>query len=566
MDLIKDIFKGINYPAWILNETNKNIFINDTFKSTFYLENNNIKEVKEIDVFLSKIINGNVKSGKIEKLYGKYYKHIIISSENRQVAIGLLINLSDIEKEFNYSFENKILRTVIDNIPEFIFYKDKNLKFVGFNKEFEMFYDKMGMKEIIGKTDSDLPIDKSYAIKYHNEDLKILKSKETMYIQSKLDYGTFETIKTPIISDNGEVEGILAIIRDVTDIRKKENIIQRLCYTDALTKLYNRTYFDVKIQELINNNNYPIGIILGDINGIKIVNDTFGYLEGDKVIKKISKTLSKVCEDIGTIFRWGGDEFIILLPNSSDLQCTYLMNRIHELCDYTTCGDINLSMCQAYSIIYEGKNVNKAIEEVEDKVYKQKLLSSDSVRKSMLETLKKNLEHKNLETEEHTERVASYCLKVARKLNLSEEMIERSEIIGKLHDIGKISIPEYILLKPGKLTDEEYNEMKTHTEKGYRLAALLPEINIVSREILTHHERWDGRGYPLGLKEKEIPILSRVVAVADAFDAMTNDRCYCKGRSVKEAIEELKRCSGEQFDPYIVKTFINILDDVEVVL
>lgn len=135
-------------------------------------------------------------------------------------------------------------------------------------------------------------------------------------------------------------------------------------------------------------------------------------------------------------------------------------------------------------------------------------------------------------------------------------------LVGKLHDIGKIGIPEHILLKTDRLADDEYEIMKTHSEKGYRLALLLPELSHISRAILTHHERWDGKGYPLGLKEEEIPLIARIVSVVDAFDSMTHDRVYSKAVSKTDAICELKNCAGEQFDPSIVEAFCNILEKI----
>lgn len=183
-----------------------------------------------------------------------------------------------------------------------------------------------------------------------------------------------------------------------------------------------------------------------------------------------------------------------------------------------------------------------------------------------LDILRFILESKNVETKMHMDRVANYCIEMARALNLNENMIKKAGLVGQLHDIGKISIEDSILLKPAKLTYEEYEIMKTHSEKGYSIASMLPEISCVSREILTHHEKWDGTGYPLGLKGEEIPVLSRIVAIADSFDAMTEDRCYSKGRSVDDAVMEIQRCSGTQFDPELVEVFIDIIDKIKGVM
>ena len=175
----------------------------------------------------------------------------------------------------------------------------------------------------------------------------------------------------------------------------------------------------------------------------------------------------------------------------------------------------------------------------------------------IIEILKKSLEIKSIETKSHTDRVSTYCIKMAQELGLSNEMIKKAGMVGVFHDIGKIVIPDRILLKPAKLTEYEYEVMKTHSEEGYKLACFIPEIKDIADDILSHHERWDGNGYPNRLKATEIPILSRIVSIADAFDAMTENRCYSKSRNVNDAILELKRCSGTQFDPYLVDIFIN---------
>lgn len=192
-----------------------------------------------------------------------------------------------------------------------------------------------------------------------------------------------------------------------------------------------------------------------------------------------------------------------------------------------------------------------------DKVGGTKLGIMKKTKTLIIEDLKKRLEIKNIETKLHTDRVSNYCIEMAKELGLSDEMIKKAGRVGTLHDIGKIAISDKILLKPGKLTEYEYEIMKTHSQEGYKLACLIPEIKDIANEILAHHERWDGNGYPMGLRDKEIPILSRIVSIADSFDAMTENRCYSKARTIEEGILELKRCSGTQFDPDLVNIFIN---------
>ena len=261
------------------------------------------------------------------------------------------------------------------------------------------------------------------------------------------------------------------------------------------------------------------------------------------------------------VFRWGGDEFITLIPNSTEKDCIEFIEKVNNLCDKKIYDNFKLSISQGHSMINEHTNLDDALREAEDKVYRQKILDNKSVRVSILNTLRESLEEKNLETQEHTKRVAKYSVKVGKALGLNDEILEKLALVGELHDIGKIGIPEHILLKPEKLTNDEYEIMKTHAEKGYRLALLLPELSYIARDILTHHERWDGRGYPLGLKGEEIPLVARIVSVIDSFDAMTNDRIHERRISKYKAIKEIKACSGKQFDPKIVEVFSNIIEN-----
>ena len=203
--------------------------------------------------------------------------------------------------------------------------------------------------------------------------------------------------------------------------------------------------------------------------------------------------------------------------------------------------------------------IDSVLCEADDKAYKQKIFDSKTIRVSTLERLKEDLNKKKIETEEHTERVMKLSEKVGKEMNLTADLIDQLSLLGRLHDIGKIAIPDYILLKSQPLTESEFEIVKTHSEKGYRLAQLLPEFSHIARGILTHHERWDGTGYPLGLKGEEIPLIARIVSVVDSYDSIINDKVYSKGRNKQEAIEELRRCSGKLFDPNIVEVFCKVI-------
>lgn len=213
-----------------------------------------------------------------------------------------------------------------------------------------------------------------------------------------------------------------------------------------------------------------------------------------------------------------------------------------------------------FLIIDQGENNYSCTKKVEDKSYRQKLLKDKGIKSAIQNLNRELLKEKNTDTNMHTIRVVKYATAIGKKMKLKTSQLHELIISAKLHDIGKIGIPEEVLLKPGKLTNEEFEIMKSHVEKGYRIVNSLGKLGNVSKNVLTHHERWDGSGYPLGLKNEEIPLISRIIAVADSYDAMIHERVYKKAMRKEEAIKELRRCSGTQFDPEIVEIFIKSIE------
>ena len=204
--------------------------------------------------------------------------------------------------------------------------------------------------------------------------------------------------------------------------------------------------------------------------------------------------------------------------------------------------------------------MNDILNVAEDFMYRHKLLESRSYRSSVISSLKKMLYEKSFETEEHAMRLTGLCADAGRLMGLSQSDLNDLELFSMLHDIGKIVVKDSVLLKPSKLTEDEWTEMRKHCEIGYRIAQSAPELSHVADYILCHHEHFDGSGYPQGLKGTQIPLLARILSVADSYDAMVNDRYYRKALSKDAAIAELKRCAGTQFDPDIVKVFLKILE------
>ncbi len=363
----------------------------------------------------------------------------------------------------------------------------------------------------------------------------------------------------PIRDIDGKILGVVLVFRDVDEEKKKEEEIIYISFHDVLTGLYNRAFFEEELKRIDAKRDWPCSIIIGDVNGLKFTNDVFGHAEGDRVLKRIAKILKKSCRDQDILARWGGDEFIILLPETDESQADQICTKILEECNKKVSKTIKLS-------ISLGRSTKKSQEETfthiikmaEEMMYRHKLLESKSFRSSVITSLKKSLFERSNETEEHADRMAKLCVEIGRSLGLNESELDDLKLLSMLHDIGKIAISDRILLKPGPLTDQEWVEMKKHSEIGYRITQVSPELLQYGDYILSHHEKWDGTGYPQGLREKEIGLLSRIVAIADAYDVMTHERIYSKAVSHEKAIEEIKRCSGTQFDPEIVEEFLKL--------
>ncbi len=347
---------------------------------------------------------------------------------------------------------------------------------------------------------------------------------------------------------------------DITEAKAKEREIEHLSYYDNLTGLYNRAYFEKELKEINETTKLPVSIIIGDINGLRMVNDLFGHHEGDKLLQKTAQTLKESCRTKDILARYGGDEFALILPETSHDSALCICNGIRQACcDKQQLIPANISLGFATKETIE-ESIYKTLKTAEDMMYKHKLLESKSIRNSILASLEVSLHEKDIETREHALRLVETTAKVGNALGLTQYEMDELNLFARLHDIGKITVDERILNKQERLTDAEFEQIKRHSEAGYRIVKSSQDLLNIAEYILAHHERWDGEGYPHGLKGEEIPLLSRVLSIADAYDAMTNERPYRKAMSKDEAIKELESCSGKQFDPTLVPIFISVID------
>ena len=462
--------------------------------------------------------------------------------------------------------ENKesLLKALFDSIPDIIFYKDKNSIYLGGNHAFEDYNDFL-LEDFVGKDDYEL-FGPQLAAQYLKIDEEVFESRkpsrtEEFYTNEDGKETLFELLKTPYYDEKGQLIGVIGIRRDVTERRRREDEILYLNHHDVLTGLYNRAYIQQALEFLDQDSNFPISVVAGDINGLKLVNDSFGHGEGDRLIVAISQILKKSTRESDVVGRVGGDEFYLILPNTDSKAAKEIIKSIRLSCDehsQALDNDVHftsISLGQATKV-EEGLPLTEYINLAEEYMYQQKTLDYKSFHSSLLISIKNTMYEKSYETEQHAERLAQQSLQLGQLMNMSEEDLVALQLFATVHDIGKISIDQNILTKEGPLTEDEWREIRKHPETGYRIANSSPGLMHVADLILCHHEWWDGSGYPGGLKEQQIPLASRILAVVDAYDAMTHDRSYKKARSKEEAINELKLCSGTQFDPQLVRLFV----------
>src|SRR6056297_3211381 len=367
-----------------------------------------------------------------------------------------------------------------------------------------------------------------------------------------------EDSASPIKDRNGKVRGAVIVFRDFSEKREKQKEIEHLSFHDHLTGLYNRRYMEDSIKRLDTDRNIPFSIIVADINGLKLTNDTYGHEMGDKLLISASEILKKSCRKEDIISRVGGDEFVILLPKTDGKTTKEIIKRIKEEADKTKLDSVIVSIATGCSTKHkEDEDIFKIHKEADNNMYKDKLKIGRIMRSKTIETLLVNINNKYDNEHIHTERVSQYCESIAKAMNLNEKDIQDAKIAGVLHDIGKIVVNPELLNKKDKLTNKEWEEIKKHPTSSYQILKNVDEYAHLAEDVLYHHERLDGKGYPEGLKEDEIPLLSKIISVADAYEAMTADRPYKTKKTKEQAIEELKKYSGSQFDKKIVDVFVN---------
>ena len=370
------------------------------------------------------------------------------------------------------------------------------------------------------------------------------------------DYCWLQEKQNVTTNEEGETE-IVAICWDITERKLSEERIRYMSFHDTLTGLYNRVFMEEEMQRLDTQRQLPLSIIMADLNDLKLINDTYGHEMGDELLITVARTLRASCRREDILSRWGGDEFVILLPKTTRQEAERLGKRIRKNCRANCIGDIPISLALGVASKKDpAVSLYDVLKEAEVLMYKQKLADSKNTGGAVLNALLKTLETKSFEKEEHVCRMQVLALKFGEVLGLPDSELNRLSLLVTLRDIGKISIPKEILIKEGPLTAEEWEIMRKHPETGYRITRSIEEFALIAEDILAHHENWDGSGYPRGLKGEQIPFLARITALVSAYEAMTSGRPYRRALSPAEAAAELRKAAGKQFDPDLVPVFL----------
>ncbi|HWQ30746.1 MAG TPA: HD domain-containing phosphohydrolase, partial [Negativicutes bacterium] len=361
----------------------------------------------------------------------------------------------------------------------------------------------------------------------------------------------------PIKDESGNINGVVLIFRDFTERKEKQERIEFLSFHDQLTGLYNRRFLEDEMRRLDCKRNLPLTLVMLDVNGLKLINDAFGHAMGDKVLQRAAAIMQQECRENDVIARFGGDEFVILLPGTKSNAVEPIVKRIYSLIAGEPMESINISVSYGWATKEKvSESMSDIFKIAEDHMYRRKLSESRSMHYRTIEIIMKTLHEKSEREKKHSERVSNLCEALGAACGLDNEETKELKTTGLMHDIGKIAIDLSILDKPSQLTVAERVEIQRHPELGYQILRSINEFAKCAEYVLAHHERWDGKGYPSGLKGEEIPLEARIIAVADAYDAMTSDRAYRKALGTEEAIEDLQKSAGKQFDPRVVRMLV----------
>ena len=466
--------------------------------------------------------------------------------------------------EYYYKIEDGIIRdkffeTILRQSPSPIAIIDSKGNFLQVNETW---------KELVGDYDFDVKncnewfesvIVNKKTYLFTVEGLVDTSSTIDYHIQTKHNGVRVWNVETKEAGSTKDGEVFFVVIAtDITSRKKYEKKLINISYHDFLTGLYNRRFYN-EVFKLDRLQDEDIHIIYGDMNNLKSVNDYYGHSKGDKAIQVCTEVLTKHFSGDSTLFRFGGDEFLIVTEGTKKQECIKRIEEVSKELKTFNFGKVKIGISLGIHKLELNQTLDEAVMKAESRMYEYKIFESSSARSGTVDVILTMLFEKDSETEKHSKRVQAICREFIQVLDLNTSETSLILRAALLHDIGKILIPTTIILSKEKLSDQEFDIIKNHSYLGYRILSSKEQLKDIGDIVLTHHERFDGKGYPNNLKGEEIPYTARILNIADAYEAMTSVRPYSKKMTDEEAIEELRNCSGTQFDSRLVEKFIPII-------
>ncbi|MBN2851148.1 MAG: diguanylate cyclase [Clostridia bacterium] len=580
--MINEMKQGLALHEIIVDENNKPvdyrfISVNQSFLKITGLTNEEIIGKTVLEIFPETESYWITEYGKVamdgvscrlenySKELDKYFEVYAYCPKHRQFAtvINDITDCKNTEKKLHE--EKLLLETTLSSVGDGVITTDKKGAVLLLNRVAEIMTgwtqkEASGhpleevfntMSELTGKTcDEDIKDVYSRWNTFEFKENYILTAKNGVEMP-------IEGVIAPIKDNYGNYSGTVLVFRDFSERKKKLIEIEYLSFRDKLTGLYNRRFFDEEFKRIDTKRNYPLTVVMADVNGLKLINDAFGHMNGDKLLVKFADAVKKESRADDIVARIGGDEFVLLLPKTDVDETIRIIERLKNNIKKENVCDIEISAAFGYGTKYdETLNMDNVLKRAEAIMYKNKLNESSSLKKAAIDIILETFHQKYPREKEHAYNAMNYCSQFARALQFNAKEIREMELLGLMHNIGKINIGEAILNRDQDLDEEESFEIRRHADIGYQILRSVIEFSELSEYVLEHHEKWDGSGYPRGLQREDISIQARILAIAEVYDRMVNTS-YKKPLSREEAINQLLVNKGKQFDPHLVDIFID---------
>lgn len=483
--------------------------------------------------------------------------------DNGYLAVSFIDITEYVKAGKRISISEEKYRSLIESTDDSVYMVDRDCRYLFVNRQV---LGRLGIEEsdMIGRRYADFHnADDSFDFTGYVE--KVFEWNTSLSYEHKSDNGKRCTLRTlsPILDPKtGEIKCVAVISKDITELKKTEEKLKYLSLHDPLTNLYNRAYFEEEMHRLDNSRFELVGLIMCDIDGLKLINDTLGHEKGDELLMRASHIIRRSFRENDVVARVGGDEFAVLLPNTPRSKVEEICARIKSsIADY---NKKNRSLPLGISIGFSirsgpGQSMAELYREADNGMYKEKLFGSQQFRGVIVTNLLSTIEDIGITTRHSARRLKKLVTALGEAVGLPEKRMKDLVLLAQFHDIGNIGVHHRTLLKEGILTPDELVEIRKHCDIGHRIAQSSASLTHIAEHILKHHEWWNGGGYPLGISGDDIPLESRIIAIADAYEAMTGGRPHRKAISKKKALQELKDCAGKQFDPELVAAFVQVI-------